>query len=80
MLRIREELFRIISLHTGQPLEKIRKDADRDKYMSAQEALEYGIIDKILESRKQIRAEIETPTSEAESTADDGEKQTSGEQ
>ncbi len=79
MLRIREELFRIISLHTGQPLEKIRKDADRDKYMSAQEALEYGIIDKILESRKQIRAEVEPDTSEAGSTADDGEEQTSGE-
>ncbi len=79
MLRIREELFRIISLHTGQPLEKIRKDADRDKYMSAQEALEYGIIDKILESRKQIRAEIETGTSEGGSTADGREEQTSGE-
>lgn len=70
MLRIREELYRIISLHTGQPIEKIRKDADRDKYMTAQEALEYGIIDKILESRKQIVPPTEGSSPDSEK--DDG--------
>jgi ATP-dependent Clp protease protease subunit len=48
MLRIRDTLYEIIAKHTNKELEKIRKDADRDFYMSAQEALEYGIIDKIL--------------------------------
>lgn len=38
----------ILSLHTGQPIAKIAKDCEKDKYMTAQEALEYGIIDKIL--------------------------------
>ncbi len=48
MIRIRETLYQIIAKHTNKDIEKIRKDADRDYYMSAQEALEYGIIDKIL--------------------------------
>ncbi len=48
MLRIRDTLYEIIAKHTNKDLEKIRKDADRDFYMSAEEALEYGIIDKIL--------------------------------
>ncbi len=51
MLRIRDMLYEIISQHTGQPIEKIRQDADRDYYMSPQEALEYGIIDQVLERR-----------------------------
>ncbi|MGQ9818947.1 MAG: ATP-dependent Clp endopeptidase proteolytic subunit ClpP [Candidatus Kapaibacteriales bacterium] len=48
MLRIRDTLYEIIAKHTNKDIEKIRKDADRDFYMSAEEALEYGIIDKIL--------------------------------
>lgn len=48
MLRIRDTLYEIIAKHTNKDLDKIRKDADRDFYMSAEEALEYGIIDKIL--------------------------------
>lgn len=48
MLRIRDTLYDIIAKHTNKDVEKIRKDADRDFYMSAEEALEYGIIDKIL--------------------------------
>ncbi len=49
MLRIRSTLYEIIAKHTGKPLEQIEKDAERDYYMSAQEAVDYGIIDKILE-------------------------------
>lgn len=52
ILRLREILNEILSLHTGQPKEKISKDTERDFYMSAQEALEYGIIDKILIKRE----------------------------
>lgn len=49
MLRIREILYEITSKHTGKDIEQIRKDADRDYYMSSKEALDYGIIDKILD-------------------------------
>ncbi|HAW08175.1 MAG: ATP-dependent Clp endopeptidase proteolytic subunit ClpP [Chloroherpetonaceae bacterium] len=48
IIRTREQLYEIIAKHTKKPIEQIRKDADRDYYMSAQEALDYGIIDKIL--------------------------------
>jgi len=49
MLKIRNTLFEIIAKHTGKPLEKIKIDAERDYYLSAQEALDYGIIDKVME-------------------------------
>jgi ATP-dependent Clp protease, protease subunit len=48
ILKLREHVNHLISERTGQPVEKIEKDTDRDYYMSAQEALEYGIIDKII--------------------------------
>ena len=50
ILRMRDRLNKLLSEHTGQPLEKIEKDTDRDYFMSAEEAKEYGIIDKILDS------------------------------
>jgi ATP-dependent Clp protease protease subunit len=48
MLRIRETLYEITAKHTGRAIEEVRRDSDRDFYMSAQEAMDYGIIDKIL--------------------------------
>jgi len=48
ILKLRDHVNHIIADRTGQPVEKIAKDSDRDFYMSAQEALEYGIIDKII--------------------------------
>ena len=51
ILRIREELYTILAQHTGQPPDKIKVDADRDFYMTAQEALEYGLIDSIASRR-----------------------------
>jgi ATP-dependent Clp protease, protease subunit len=48
ILKLREHVNGIISDRTGQPIEKIAKDTDRDYFMSAQEALQYGIIDKII--------------------------------
>lgn len=48
ILSLKDELNKIIAECSGQPLEKVEKDSDRDYYMSAQEALDYGIIDKIL--------------------------------
>ena len=49
MLRTREKLFKIIADHTGKNIKKIKKDADRDNYFTSEEAMEYCIIDKILE-------------------------------
>ena len=49
ILRTREKLNRIMSEQTGQPLEVIERDTERDHFMSAQEALEYGLVDKIIE-------------------------------
>ena len=51
ILKIKDKLNRILSERTGQPLEKVVADTERDNYMSAQEALEYGLIDKIREKR-----------------------------
>ncbi len=51
ILYTRERLNKILSENTGQPLEVIENDTERDRYMSAQEALEYGIIDKVIEHR-----------------------------
>lgn len=51
ILRIRRQLNEIYSQRTGQPIEKIEKDMDRDFFMSAQEAKEYGLIDRVIEER-----------------------------
>ena len=52
ILRIRQQLNEIMAEKTGQSLEKIDKDTDRDFFMSAEEAKEYGIIDQVIESRE----------------------------
>lgn len=51
ILSIREKLNKILAHHTGQPLEKIQLDTDRDNFLSSQQAVEYGLIDKVLTSR-----------------------------
>ncbi|MCA9208907.1 MAG: ATP-dependent Clp protease proteolytic subunit [Planctomycetales bacterium] len=51
ILRNREMLNEILAAHTGQPMEKIAKDTDRDFVLSANEALEYGIIDEVISAR-----------------------------
>lgn len=48
ILKLREHTNQIIAERTGQPVEKVAKDTDRDYYMSAEEAKEYGIIDEII--------------------------------
>lgn len=48
ILRMRDEINHLIHDHTGQPLERIRQDTDRDFFLSAEEAKEYGIIDEVL--------------------------------
>ncbi len=51
ILRLREELNRILARHTGQPIERIQTDTERDYYMSAAQAKAYGIIDRVVEKR-----------------------------
>ncbi len=51
ILRVKKKLNTILSERTGQPLEVIEKDTERDNFMTAQEALEYGLIDKVIEHR-----------------------------
>ena len=52
ILRLRDRLNGILAFHTGKPLEAIAKDSDRDFFMSAKEAAEYGLVDTVLASRK----------------------------
>jgi ATP-dependent Clp protease protease subunit len=62
MLRVKENLFGIISKHTGKDIEVIKKDADRDNYMTAQEATNYGIVDSILEKIPDSKNQLSTST------------------
>ncbi|MCX7823717.1 MAG: ATP-dependent Clp endopeptidase proteolytic subunit ClpP [Syntrophobacterales bacterium] len=66
ILRLREELNRILMYHTGRPLEQIAKDTERDFYMSGEQAREYGIVDEVIysrDSRKKPAPTVDTPAS-----------------
>jgi ATP-dependent Clp protease protease subunit len=52
IIRVKEDMNQILAFHTGQPIEKIRMDTDRDYWMTAGEAKDYGAIDAILEGRQ----------------------------
>jgi len=54
ILSLRAKLNEIMAHHTGQPIERIERDTDRDNFLSAQEAAEYGLIDKVLLSREAV--------------------------
>ncbi|PJE76320.1 ATP-dependent Clp endopeptidase, proteolytic subunit ClpP [Candidatus Uhrbacteria bacterium CG10_big_fil_rev_8_21_14_0_10_48_11] len=54
ILRIKDRLNKILAGHTGQPVAKVEKDTDRDRFMTAKEALEYGIIDKIISGKAKV--------------------------
>ena len=54
ILRLREKINELLVKHTSQPLEKIQKDTDRDYFMSAEEAKEYGIVDEVLYSKAKV--------------------------
>ena len=53
ILRVREDLNKILEKHTGQTLEKIEKDTDRDFFLNAQSALDYGVVDAIITKREE---------------------------
>jgi ATP-dependent Clp protease protease subunit len=54
ILSIREKLNKVLSDHTGQPIEKVQQDTDRDNFLSANDAVSYGLIDQVLSSRAAI--------------------------
>jgi ATP-dependent Clp protease protease subunit len=54
ILRMRTQLESMLSRHSGRPLDAVRKDIERDKILTAEEAKEYGLIDQVLESRKRV--------------------------
>ncbi len=66
MLKLKERLNNILSRHTGQPVEKVEQDCDRDNFMSAEEAKEYGLVDEVVKSRTEIAA----PDAEDKSDSD----------
>lgn len=53
ILRWRRKINEILSKNTGKPIEQIEKDSDRDFYMTAQQAVEYGIVDRVIESKRE---------------------------
>ncbi len=57
IIKIKDKIHNILVEHTGQPVEKIREDTERDFFMSAEEALEYGLIDRVIKARE-IKEEI----------------------
>ncbi|MBQ2400100.1 MAG: ATP-dependent Clp protease proteolytic subunit, partial [Muribaculaceae bacterium] len=57
ILKLKSELYNIISTHSGQPFDKVERDSDRDYWMIAKEAEEYGMIDKVLVNPKQFKNE-----------------------
>lgn len=56
ILYLKDKLNGMLARHTGQPIETIERDTDRDNFMSAEEAMNYGLIDKVLENREQAAA------------------------
>ncbi len=54
MLRLKNRLNTILSKHTGKPIEQVEKDCDRDNFMTADEAKNYGLVDEVVQSRKEI--------------------------
>lgn len=56
ILRIREDINKILAKHTGQPLERIAKDTERDFFLTAKDALEYGVVDAIITQREEAAA------------------------
>jgi ATP-dependent Clp protease protease subunit len=52
--RIKDTINKILTHHTGQKLEKVEKDTDRDFYMTAQESKEYGLVDEVIKSREEV--------------------------
>jgi len=66
MYKLNRRLIRIIAENTGKPEEQVKKDADRDYYMTAAEACEYGLVDEVVQSRKELKNPVEKSPSSVE--------------
>src|SRR5437868_2188636 len=66
MLKLKQRLNSIIAKHTGRSIEQVEKDCDRDNFMSAEEAKAYGLVDEVVQSRKEIPGLVERATSLAD--------------
>jgi ATP-dependent Clp protease protease subunit len=66
MLRLKQRLNSIIAKHTGRSIEQVEKDTDRDNFMTAEEAKNYGLVDEVVQSRKEIPGLVERATSLAD--------------
>lgn len=56
MFKLKKRLIHILAMHSGKPEDQVRHDSDRDYYMSASEAKTYGLVDQVVESRKELKA------------------------
>ena len=72
MLRLKQRLNSIISKHTGKPIDQVEKDCDRDNFMTADEAKAYGLVDDVVQSRKEIPALSEVDKENKDRAAKDG--------
>src|SRR5476649_113597 len=59
MLKLKQRLNGILAKHTGKPIEQVEKDCDRDNFMSSEEAKAYGLVDQVVQSRKEIANLVE---------------------
>jgi ATP-dependent Clp protease protease subunit len=70
MFKLKKRLNRIISHHTGQSVETVEKDADRDYYMTADEAKNYGLVDEVVKSRKDLPEAAKAAEKASEKSSD----------
>jgi ATP-dependent Clp protease protease subunit len=63
MLETRDRLNKILAKHTGQSVDRIKQDTDRDRFMSWEEAVRYGLVDRVLEKRGEVPADAGAPRS-----------------
>jgi ATP-dependent Clp protease protease subunit len=67
MFKLKKRLIRILSDHTGKSEEQVKLDSDRDYYMSAQEAKDYGLVDEVVKSRKDVQGPVRSESKEGNS-------------
>jgi len=60
MFKLKKRLIRILADHTGKTEEVVHHDSDRDYYMNAEEAKNYGLVDEVVKSRKELPAALQT--------------------
>jgi ATP-dependent Clp protease protease subunit len=66
MLKLKQRLNGIIAKHSGRSLEQVEKDTDRDNFMTPEEAKAYGLVDEVVQSRKEVPGLVERATSLAD--------------